>query len=172
MGARTSSAGHYNKTMRKAKVKRLIFRERLLFSALIVLLLLPIGVAIGQDATEPSKKTDAPISKAELENLKTEWEAVREQQVQMIREKEDELEKLKEEIFSKMKTQRGSAVSSDREEFEAQKSAFLAERQKFFVEMSRQKESLHQLQASLDEKAKQLEAERDRFEQEKKTATR
>ena len=84
----------------------------------------------------------------------------------MIREKQDQLEKLKEEIFSKMKSQSGNSLS------EAQKAAFQADRQKFSAEMNRQKENLRQLQAALDEKTRQLQAERERFEQEKKTAVR
>ena len=87
----------------------------------------------------------------------------------MIREKEDQLEKLKEEIFSRMKIQDGPPVASNKKELEAQKDSLQADRLKFFVETSRQKESLRQLQAALDEKTKQFEAERSRFEQEKKT---
>jgi len=151
---------------------------------LAVLFLFPAGAAIGQDAAETSKKTETPAPKSELDTLKAEWEEVREQQIRMIREKEDQLEKLKEEIFAKMKTVNapaaasqpvssntsGPTVSAGDSGGEATKSALQAERQKFFAEMSRQKESLRQLQSALDEKTKQLEAERDRFEQEKKTA--
>ncbi len=139
---------------------------------LAALFLFPAGVVVGQETAEPSKTAEQLVSKSELDKLKTEWEAVREQQVQMIREKEDQLEKLKEEIFLKMKNPVVSAASGSSTELEAQKASLQAERQKFFAEMSRQKESLRQLQASLDEKAKQLQAERDRFEQEKKTAVR
>jgi hypothetical protein len=39
--------------------------------------------------------------------MKSEWEQVREQQIQMIREKEEQLEKLKEDLFTKLKTQTG-----------------------------------------------------------------
>lgn len=131
-----------------------------------------MGAANDPEALEDSKEDEAPVSKSELDKLKMEWEAVREQQVQMIREKEDQLEKLKEALFSKMKTSGGPAASNDPAEFEAQKAAFQAERQKFFAEMSRQKESLRQLQFSLDEKAKRLAAEQNRFEQEKKAAAR
>lgn len=131
-----------------------------------------IGAANDPEALETSREAEAPVSKSELDKLKMEWEAVREQQVQMIREKEDQLEKLKEEIFSRMRASGGPAVSSGHSEFEAQKAAFQAEREKLFAEMNRQKESLRQLQFSLDEKAKQLAAERNRFEQEKKTAAR
>jgi len=131
-----------------------------------------MGAANDPEALEDSKESETPVSKSELDKLKMEWEAVREQQVQMIREKEDQLEKLKEELFSKMKTSGGPAVSNASSEFEAQKAAFQVERQKLFAEMSRQKESLRQLQFSLEEKAKQLAAERNRFEQEKKTAAR
>ena len=122
------------------------------------------GLALA--AEETSSKTEKPISAAELTVLKAEWEGVRDEQVQMIREKQDQLEKLKEEIFSKMKNP-GSGSLTD-----AQKADLQAARQKFSSEMDRQKESLRQLQAQLDEKAKQLQAERDRFEQEKKTAVR
>ena len=172
MGARISSAGHYNKMMRKAKVKRLGFRRGFLFPAMAVLFLFPAGSVIGREATEISKKAGQSAPKSELDNLKTEWEAVREQQVRMIREKEDQLEKLKEEIFSKMKTLNRPAVSDGNPGFEAQKASLQAERQKFFAEMSRQKESLRQLQSAFDKKVKQFEAERDRFEQKKKTAAR
>lgn len=138
---------------------------------LAVLFLSPVGFSTGQVAAENPEKTGEPVPTSELDKLKTEWEAVREQQVQMIREKQDELEKLKEEIFSKMKTLENSgAVQDESRELQAQKKAFQAERQKFAAEMSRQKENLRQLQASLDEKAGKLEAERARFEQEKKTA--
>ena len=176
------------------KFKRVSF-----FWILAVLFLFPAGAAIGQDTAGTSKKVEKPAPKSELDNLKTEWEAVREQQVQMIREKEDQLEKLKEEIFAKMKVlnatsalqpgvsqpevpsapgpvlpvdKRGAVTPGSSPGFEAQKASLQAERQKFFAEMSRQKESLRQLRSTLDEKAKQLEAERNRFEQEKKTAAR
>lgn len=194
--ARISSAGHYNKMMGKAKVKRLGFRKIFIFPVLAVLFLFPTGAAIGQDTADTSKKAEEPAPKSELDNLKAEWEAVREQQIQMIREKEDQLEKLKEEIFAKMKVlntpavpqsgasqpaasnapglipQGGAAVPANSSELEAQKAAFQAERQKFFNEMNRQKESLRQLQSSLDEKAKQLEAERESFERAKNAAVR
>jgi N-methylhydantoinase A/oxoprolinase/acetone carboxylase beta subunit len=172
MGARISFARHYNKMMGKAKVKRLEFRKVFLFSALMFLFLFPVGAARGQETSETPQKDEAPAAQSELDKLKMEWEAVREQQVQMIREKEDQLEKLKEEIFSKMKSQGGLDVSGGSAEFEAQKAAFQVERQKLFAEISRQKESLRQFQLSLDERAKLLELERDRFEQEKKTVPR
>lgn len=142
------------------------------FWILLVLVSFPAGAATAQVTAKTSEKTGEPAPQSELDKLKTEWEAVREQQVQMIREKQDQLEKLKEEIFSKMKTLKGPATSDDSPGLEAQKKAFQAERQKFSAEVTRQKEKLRQLQASLDEKAKELEAERARFEQEKKTATR
>lgn len=142
----------------------------LLILGMAVALLLPAVFAFGQP--EVSKKTETSAPKSELDNLKTEWEEVREQQIRMIREKEDQLEKLKEEIFSRMKTQGGVAVSGGSSEVEAPKAALKAERQKFFAEMDRQKESLRKLQAALDDKARQLEAERERFEQEKKKVVR
>lgn len=124
------------------------------------------GMPLAHAAEDTSHKSAKPLSEAQLATLKSEWEAVRDEQVQMIREKQDQLEKLKEEIFSKMKGQGGSAAP------EASKAALQAERQKFSAEMNRQKENLRQLQAALDKKARQLQAERDRFEQEKKTAVR
>ncbi|MFH1208303.1 MAG: hypothetical protein V1673_01935 [Candidatus Omnitrophota bacterium] len=148
------------------------FTKAAFFWILAVLVLFPVGIATAQVTAKTSEKTGEPAPKSELEKLKTEWEAVREQQVQMIREKQDQLEKLKEEIFSKMKALKGPAALDDSPGLEAQKKAFQAERQKFSVEMNRQKEKLRQLQASLDEKAGKLEAERARFEQEKKTAAR
>ncbi|MBU9888479.1 MAG: hypothetical protein KTQ49_01245 [Candidatus Omnitrophica bacterium] len=42
------------------------------------------------------------ITAEQLNAMKAEWEAVREQQIRMIREKEDQLEALKEELFSKL----------------------------------------------------------------------
>ena len=156
------------------------FKKNLVAWIMTVLFFFPMAVAMGQDTDTVSpkskdaisSKSEEPSPKSELDHLKAEWEAVREQQIQMIREKEDQLEKLKEEIFSKMKAPTESAATKDSAELEAQKAAFQAERQKFFAEMSRQKENLRQLQSALDEKTKQLEAERDRFEQEKKTAPR
>ena len=182
--------------MRKAKVKRLGPKNGFLFAILVTLFLPPVGIAIGQEAVGTSANVEAPAPKSELDALKAEWEAVREQQVQMIREKEDQLEKLKEEIFAKMKAlnasvapssgasqpvssnvpglvpQGGATVPARSSELGAPKAGFQAERQKFFAEMNRQKESLRQLQASLDAKAKQLQLDRDRFEQEKKAAGR
>lgn len=155
--------------MGKAKVKRLSFKKSFLFLTITALFLFPVGAAIGQEAAEPAKKPEALVPRGELDRLKAEWEAVREQQVQMIREKEDQLEKLKEEIFSKMQLQNGPPVAGNKKELEAQRASLQADRLKFFVETSQQKESLHKLQAALDEKTKQLEAERSRFEQEKKT---
>lgn len=163
---------HYSKRQRKAEGKMRKFTKTAFFWSLAVLVLFPAGVAIAQATAKTSEKIGEPAPKSELDKLKTEWEAVREQQVQMIREKQDQLEKLKEEIFSKMKALKGSAALDDSPGLEAQKTAFQAERQNFSMEMNRQKENLRQLQASLDEKAQKLEAERARFEQEKKTAAR
>ena len=147
------------------------FKRPPFFWILAFLLLSPVGLATGQVAAETSEKAGEPAPQSELDKLKTEWEAVREQQVQMIREKQDQLERLKEEIFSKMKTLKSPDAAQDGSQgLEAQKKAFQAERQKFSEEMDRQKENLRQLQAALDEKAAKLEAERARFEQEKKTA--
>lgn len=148
----------------------------------------PAAVWADDEPAVPEAATPAEpvVPQSELDKLKGEWEAVREQQIQMIREKEDQLEKLKEEIFAKMKSQdvpavpqpvvsqlelvgTMAAVPGGSAELEAQKAALQAERQKFFTEMNRQKESLRQLQAALDEKTKQLEADRARFELEKKT---
>jgi hypothetical protein len=136
------------------------------------LFLFPPGTAAAQAAVETSKKAGEPVPKSELDKLKAEWEAVREQQVQMIREKQDQLEKLKEEIFSKIKTLKVPDSPSDSPDVEAQKAALQAERRKFASEMNRQKENLRQLQTVLDEKARQLAVERARFEEEKKTAAR
>lgn len=177
--------------MRKAKVKRLRFIKSFLALLMVAFFLFPAGSLFADDTEVVPEQSEQAAPKSELDNLKAEWEAVREQQIQMIREKEDQLEKLKEEIFAKMKASEipaapqpasdapvpvlpantsGALPPGNSSELEAQKAALQAERQKFFREMSRQKESLRQLQASLDEKAKQLEADRARFEQEKKTA--
>ena len=161
-------------------MKRRKFKMNLLVWIVAALFSFPMAAAMGQDVDTAQKKAEDPAPKkaeeqapkSELDNLKAEWEAVREQQIQMIREKEDQLEKLKEEIFAKMKAPSVPAVTSESSEVEAQKAALKADRQKFFAEMSRQKENLRQLQSALDEKTKQLEAERERFEQEKMTATR
>jgi len=165
--------------------------------ALAVLLFVPVKSEAAQEVAATPAPIEQAAPKSELDNLKKEWEAVREQQIQMIREKEEQLEKLKEEIFAKMKTLNTPTVASttvsqpeapkastpilpvdnfsaaalgDSVGFEAQKAALQAERKKFFSEMNRQKESLLRLQASLDEKTKQLEAERKKFELEKKAA--
>jgi hypothetical protein len=182
---------------RKAKVKRLKIKKLFPLGILTAMVLFPFIAFADNDPELVAGKEEPAAPKSELDNLKAEWEAVREQQIQMIREKEDQLEKLKEEIFTKMKASgisvaspsgavqpavsdtpgpilpvdnKGSVGLESSSELEAQKAAFQAERQKFFAEMNRQKESLLQFQASLDIKAKQLEAERERFEQEKKTA--
>ncbi|HNX69064.1 MAG TPA: hypothetical protein PLL75_04715 [Candidatus Omnitrophota bacterium] len=136
------------------------------------------GVPAGLFAEEPAARNIA-----DFEALKKEWEEVREQQIRMIREKEEQLEKLKEELFAKMKAAEspakepilpvdnsGGAVLNDKKELGQQKAAFLEERQKFFTEMNRQKEKLRQDQAALDQKVKQLEEERARFEKEKQVA--
>jgi len=186
---------YYSKELKKAGMEMRKFEKVSFFWILAALFLFPVGTAIGQDVAEPSRKAEEPAPKSDLDKLKTEWEAVREQQIQMLLEKERQLEKLKEEIFAKMKAlnvpatpqsgksqpvsasdpslvPQGETVPDSSSELEVQKSSFQAERQKFFAEMSRQKESLRQLQSSLDQKAKQLAAERERFEQEKKTAGR
>jgi septal ring factor EnvC (AmiA/AmiB activator) len=181
MGARGFIAWHYNKMRSKAEVKRLNIKVFLCMAIFAVLSLFPSPVVFADDDPAPLQEAAQTAPKSELDNLKAEWEAVREQQIQMIREKEDQLEKLKEEIFAKMKTLNAPAAPasvvpqpapSNPAEFEAQKASLQAERQKFFAEMSRQKESLRKLQAALDEKTKQLEADRASFEQEKKTAVR
>jgi len=172
----------------KGEMKRPGFEKLLIGGMLAGFFLFP-SAAVWADDDPPVSETKEVAPKSDLDNLKAEWEAVREQQIRMIREKEDQLEKLKEEIFAKMKalnapvasqpmssnateaiSQNLTTVPANSAELEAQKKALQAERQKFFVEMNRQKESLLKLQASLDEKAKQLEAERERFEREKKTA--
>ncbi len=166
----------------KAIVKRLKIKGLFLLGMLAGFFLLPSAVVWADDAPAVSEAEEPAPPKSDLDNLKEEWEAVREQQIQMIREKEDQLEKLKEEIFAKMKVLNASVasqpgvsqpvVSGSNSKFEAQKAALQVERQKFFAEMSRQKESLRQLQTALDGKIKQLEVERERFEQEKKIAAR
>ena len=197
MTARNFIARHYNKMRGKAIVKRLKIKELFLLGMLAGFLLLS-SIAVWADDDPAGSGAEDPAPKSALDKLKTECEAVREQQVQMILEKEDQLEKLKEEIFSKMKAlnvpavpqpgasqpaagpfgpilpidKRGAAGLGNLSELEAQKAAFQDERQKFFVEMNRQKESLRQLQSTLDGKTRQLEAERARFEQEKKTVVR
>jgi hypothetical protein len=148
------------------------FTKAAFFWSLTALFLFPMGVLAVQSTAETSAKAEEPAPKSELDNLKAEWEAVRDQQVQMIREKQDQLEKLKEEIFSKIKTLQNTAAPVAGPDLEAQKKVLQAERQKFSEEMDRQKENLRQLQAALDEKAKKLEADRARFEQERKTAAR
>ncbi len=82
---------------------KLEFKKAAYFWILAVLFLFPAGAVIAQVIAETSEKSGEPAPESELDHLKAEWEAVREQQVQMIREKQDQLEKLKEEIFSKMK---------------------------------------------------------------------
>ena len=177
--------------VKRLKIKNLFFLVMLAFS-----FLRPSAVIGADNAGTPIEKEAPGSPKSELDKLKGEWEAVREQQIQMIREKEEQLEKLKDEIFAKMRSPEatvapqpaasqpeasgtsgpvlpavkgGAAISTERSEIEDQKVALQAERQKFFKEMSRQKESLRQLQASLDEKTKQLEADRQSFERQKKT---
>lgn len=183
-------------------MKKLKMKALLCFGVLVAFSLLPSVVAGADDApavtgiekptTEAVESAKDAAPQSDLDKLKMEWEAVREQQIQMIREKEDQLEKLKEEIFAKMKALNVAGAPSPAavpsgpspilpvdassvaaletpSEFEAQKEAFLLERQKFFKEMSRQRENLLKAQASLDEKTKQLEAERQEFES-KKTA--
>jgi len=151
-------------------MKKINFKKASLVWIVPALFFFPVGVTMAQDVEKTSKEAEKPAPKSELDELKAEWEAVREQQVQMIREKQDQLEILKEEIFSKAKTQGGTVASGGAAELEAQKAALQAERQKFSSEMNRQKESLRQLQSELDEETKQLALERDRFEQEKKSA--
>lgn len=170
-------------------MKRLKIKELFFLGILAVFFLLPTADAWADDdpvvpgAKEASPKNEPMVPKkaeaavpssepSELDKLKKEWEEVREQQVQMIREKEDQLEKLKEEIFAKMKAPSAPVVPAAQPGTEAERAALRTERQKFFSEMNRQKEKLRQLQASLDEKEKQLAAERERFEQEKKKAAR
>lgn len=126
--------------------------------------------AAGEGAPEAPAKAGEPAPQSELDKLKTEWEAVREQQVQMIREKQDQLEKMKEEVFSKMQALKEAEAQSGSQGLESQKKAFQAEQQKFYEEMDRQKENLRRQQAALDEKAAKLEEAQTRFEQEKKTA--
>ncbi len=164
--------------MEQPGLKRIILATGLLF------FFIPLTGAFAEDFVAESSVSVEPLSpKSELDKLKTEWEQVREQQIQMIREKEDQLEKLKEEVLAKMQTLNAAptaeALPVDTKEAapvmepssgEDPRAAFQAERQKFFKEMARQKESLRQQQAALDEKAKQLEAERRKFESEKTAA--
>jgi len=173
----------------KGEVKRLEWIKSPRLWILPLLVLLPLGQVSGQESSGVPEKKEQPASKSELDNLKAEWEAVREQQIQMIREKEEQLEKLEEDIFLKRKAMNAPAavpaavaqpalaatpvsvatpVPENSAELETQKAALRAERQKFFSEMARQRESLLKLQASLDAKGKQLEAERQKFELEKK----
>jgi flagellar motility protein MotE (MotC chaperone) len=167
-------------------VKNIKLEKFARFWVLPLLILIPFGAAFGQEAGKAPEKQEQAAPKTKLDDLRAEWEAVREQQIQMIREKEDQLEKLKEEIFAKMKVlnapvapqpaasqpEVSKAPAANSSELEAQRAALQAERQKFFNEMNRQKESLRQLQSSLDKKAKELQAERESFEQAKKATGR
>lgn len=198
LGALIFQMKRYNKRLGKAEVKMQKV-TRIFWGGTLFLSFLSLSwAASGQEAGKTPEKQEQAAPKSGLDNLKAEWEAVREQQIQMIREKEDQLEKLKEEIFAKMKAlnaptapqpvasqpasskapgsislpKSAAAVPSGSSELEAQKAALQAERQKFFNEMNRQKESLRLLQSSLDKKATQLEAERESFEQAKKEAVR
>ncbi len=165
---------------------------------LMVFFLLPSAAAWADDAKAIIEKEAQTAPKSEFDNLKAEWEAVREQQIRMIREKEDQLEKLKEELFAKVKAANPSTVPQtgaekpatqgspgrilpvdtanaeslvNSPEFEAQKAAFRTEREKFFREINRQKENLRRLQRTFDEKTKQFEADRARFERQKTAAS-
>jgi hypothetical protein len=156
------------------------------FCALFLLVSIPFVSALEQSMEAIPEKAEQDAPKSELDKLKAEWEAVREQQIQMIREKEEQLEKFKEELFAKLKevnppiapqavpilpVDTASAASLvDPAEFELQKAAFQADREKFFREMNREKENLRLLQISLDEKARQLEENRARFERQKTAA--
>lgn len=160
----------------------------------LTLFLMPCCMVLAEDVAGSSQVSVEPAQtpKTELDKLKAEWEEVREQQIQMIREKEDQLEKLKEEIFAKAKEMNAAsapiasgvpqpvspalimpvdansvAAVTEFPGGDDSKTALQAERQKFFKEMTRQKESLRQQQAALEAKAKQLEAERQKFESEK-----
>ena len=140
--------------------------------ALFFLVSVPFGNALEQPAEMFSEKSEQDAPKSELDKLKAEWEAVREQQIQMIREKEEQLEKFKEELFAKLKEVNPPAAAPaapilpaattsaasliDPAEFELQKAAFQADREKFLREMNREKESLRLLRISLDEQARQL----------------
>lgn len=167
--------------MRDQKINRLVG-----FGIVILLILIPSVSALEQNGEVIPAKTEQDAPKSELDKLKDEWEAVREQQIQMIREKEEQLEKFKEELFAKLKevnppvapqaapilpVDTASAASLvDPAEFELQKAAFQADREKFFREMNREKENLRLFQISLDEKARQLEADRASFERQKAAA--
>ncbi len=160
------------------------------------------GLEVGRGKTEKAPKEEASqITPEQLNAMKAEWEDVREQQIQMIRDKEEQLEKIKEELFEKSraaergpKTPAGGAapeqkvvtataaragtsgvredLSEERKEFELQKEAFVAERQKFFLEMNRQKEKLRELQNTLDAQAKKIQGDRARLKQEYPAAAR
>ena len=179
------------------KIKKQRIKNFWMVGVVVFVSLIPAPAVFADDDPPQASEKEAPpaVPQPELDKLKGEWEAVREQQIQMIREKQEQLEKLKEEIFSKMKSVNApdasalavsqpettelsapvlpaknapAEVSGDSEELEAQKTALQAERQKFFAEMNRQKESLRKLQSALDEKTKQLEADRENFEKKKK----
>ena len=178
----------------KARVKKRHFDRGLWLWIVTLVLFFPLGSVTGEEtgnakAETAPKEATSQITPEQLNAMKAEWEEVREQQIQMIREKEEQLEKLKEDIFLKMKAMNAPAavpaavaqpalaatpvsvatpVPENSAELETQKAALRAERQKFFSEMARQRESLLKLQASLDAKGKQLEAERQKFELEKK----
>ncbi len=153
---------------------------------LFFLVWVPFGGALEQVLETIPQEVQQDAPKSELDKLKAEWEAVREQQIQMIREKEEQLEKFKEELFAKLKEANippsaqtppilpvdttGGASLIDSVAFEAQKAAFQADREKFFRELNREKESLRLLQISLDEKERQLETDRARFERQKTAA--
>jgi hypothetical protein len=157
------------------------------------------GGLFAEEPQVPGIEQEKTVPTSELDLLKIEWEEVRDQQIRMIREKEDQLEKLKEEIFAKMKTLNapgatgavdakspvavpsaailpvdvsGAAVLADRGEFEAQRKALQADREKFLSEIKQKETALLELQKKTDAQSKELEEERARFEQSKKSSVR
>ena len=107
----------------------------------------------------PKEGAGLADARSKFEAMKTEWEQVREQQIQMIREKQEELEKLKEEIFAKMEAPKSPAVE--------QKTMRLASTEE---ELFSRKKALDEQEVRLEQKRKALDA-RDREMNQKHVST-
>ena len=75
------------------------------------------GQETGRAATDTAPKNEeAPqVTLEQLNAMKSEWEEVREQQIQMIQEKEAQFEKLKEDLFKKVRAAEETPASAAKE---------------------------------------------------------
>lgn len=135
------------------------FKNKVTLCCLIMLLISGAALFAEEVKTEPAQQ------EKDFEAVKAEWEAVREQQIQMIQEKEAQLEALKEELFAKRNLSQEPREAQEPAAFVPEadtvseklklESSLLQKREEALAE---REQSLARLEAALGQKQEALEA--------------